>query len=153
MIAEKVKYFSEGNHMEMAIKFDVIRLGTKYENNNTLNPIKSTSNGTIIGFGDTIYNKRFTTFGNNLVSFLLNDNDFIQVLGKKLRRRFPNVWCTLGYYLEDFKINSNHEALFNEYINLQRSYFQMPCTELELGKSSYRDLRDWKSIMKYRVGI
>ena len=153
MIAEKVKHFSEGNHMEMSIKFDVIRLGTKYENNNALNPIKSTSNGTIIALGDTLNNKRFTSFGNNLASFLLNDNDLIQVLGKKLRRRFPNVWCTLGCYLEDFKINSDLETLFNEYLNLQRAYFQMPCTELELGKSSYGDLRDWKSIKKYSVGI
>jgi hypothetical protein len=152
MITDKIKLFLEQNDAEMSIRFDVVRLGTKYESDNTLNPIKGTSNGTIIAFGDTIHNKRFTEFGNNLVYFLLNGKDSNSILGRKFRRRFPTVWCTMGYYVRDFKIKSNLESLFKKHVNLEGAFFQMPCGELELGKSCYKDLRDWKSIKRFHMG-
>jgi len=152
IIADKIKLFSEQIDAELSIKFDVVRLGTKYESNSTLNPIKNTSNGTIIAFGDTIQNKIFTDFGNNLASFLLNCRDLSPLLGRKFRRRFPTVWSTLGYYVRDFKIRSNLELLFNEYVNLESALFQMPCGELELGKSCFKDLRDWNLIKRFRIG-
>ncbi len=153
VITQQVKQFTEETHLEMMIKFDVIRLGTKYENNNNLKPVKGTSNGTLIALGDTIRNKAFTTFGNNLASVLTKDEDLNPVLGKNFRRRFPTVWCTMGHYTKNFKIMGKLEALFNEYLNLESSYFESPCHELELGKSCYKDLRDWKSISKFCIKL
>lgn len=151
IIAQKVNQFTEETHMEMMIKFDAIRLGTKYENNNNLKPVKGTSNGTLIAFGDMNLNKGFTTFGNNLASVLTNDEDLNPVLGKNFRRRFPTVWCTMGHYTKNFKITRKLEALFNKYLDLDSSYFESPCRELELGKSCYKDLRDWKRIQTFSI--
>jgi hypothetical protein len=136
---------------KMNIKLDLIRLGTKYEKNNTLKPVNGVSNGTVIAFGDSPSNIRFTTFGNKLTSFLLKDEDLNKVLGKKFRRRFPTVWCTMGHYTTDFEITRELEMIFDEYKELDSDFFQMPCPELELGSSHYKDLRDWKPMQKYSI--
>ena len=47
---ELINLLTIGKHAEMNIKLDLVRLGTKYENNNTLNPVYGVSNGTVIGF-------------------------------------------------------------------------------------------------------
>lgn len=153
MVKEKINQFSEKTPMEMKITFDVIRLGTKYENNNALKPIKGISNGTIISYGDTICNEPFVTFGNNLASFLSNDKDLNPILGQRFRRKFPTVWCTMGHYTKDFKISPKLEAIFHDYMNFESSYFESSCRELELGKSCYKDLRDWKPLKKFRIGF
>ena len=153
IVTEKINQFSEEIPMEMNINFDVIRLGTKYERNNALKPINGISNGTIISYGDKIRNEGFVTFGNNLASFLSNNKDLNPVLGKRFRRRFPTVWCTMGHYSEDFRISAKLEAIFHEYTNLESSYFESPCQELELGKSCYKDLRDWKPVKKFHIGF
>jgi hypothetical protein len=150
-IAEKIKQYSERTQGEMNVKFDLIRLGTKYENNKTLKPVKGTSNGTIIAVGDTINNKGFTTLGNNLASFLSNDQDLNPVLGNRFRRRFPTVWCTMGYFTRDFMITSEVELLFNDYRNLDQDQFRIPCYDLELGTSCYKDLRDWKRVKRFSL--
>lgn len=151
VISERIKQYSEAAQGEMKVKFDVIRLGTKYENNNTLIPVNGVSNGTIIAFGDSLRNSGFTTFGNKLTSFLLNDEDLNPILWKKFRRRFPTVWCTMGHYTRDFKITSELEMIFNEYLNLDSVNFDIPCYELDLGKSCYKDLRDWKPLRKFPI--
>jgi len=56
---------------KMSVEFDLIRLGTKHENNNTLKPVHGVSNGTIIAFGDNLHNTDFIGFGNELVSFFI----------------------------------------------------------------------------------
>jgi hypothetical protein len=147
----KIKEFSEGMEPKMNIKLDLIRLGTKYEKNNTLKPVNGVSNGTVIAFGDSPSNIRFTSFGNKLTSFLLKDEDLNKVLGKKFRRRFPTVWCTMGHYTTDFEITRELEMIFDEYKELDSDFFQMPCPELELGSSHYKDLRDWKPMQKYSI--
>ena len=116
-----------------------------------MKPVEGVSNGTVIAFGDCLSNSEFNTFGNTLASILLRDNDLNNALGKKFRRRFPTVWCTMGNYTSDFKITRELEMMFNGYLNLNRAYFEIPCYELELGKSCYKDLRDWKRIQTFSI--
>jgi hypothetical protein len=42
-----------------------------YEHGSSLKPVCGVSNGTIRGYGGTLPNKDFVTFGNELCSFLL----------------------------------------------------------------------------------
>jgi hypothetical protein len=150
-IEEKIEQFSEEMGANMNVKFDLIRLGTKYQNGSTLKPVSGVSNGTVIAFGDKVYNAGFTAFGNKLASFLSKYEDLSYTLGRKFRRRFPTVWCTMGHYTTDFRITSEHEKLFNQYKVLDDDYFHLSCSELELGKSSYKDLRDWRLIEKFSI--
>jgi len=136
---------------KMSVEFDLIRLGTKHENNNTLKPVHGVSNGTIIAFGNNLRNTDFINFGNELVSFLSKDQKLNSILGTKFRRRFPTVWCTMGHYTTDFRITIELEKLFNQYKNLDSTHFRIPCSELELGSSHYKDLRDWKRIDRFSI--
>jgi hypothetical protein len=151
IIPKKINEFIELTRTELNVKFDLIRLGTKYKNNGTLCPVNGVSNGTIIAFGDCATNKRFTTYGNELNSFLLGDRNLNAMLGKSFRRRFPTVWCTMGNYTRDFMITDHLETIFNKYQNLNNVLFGMPCLELELGLSHYKDLRDWKPIQNFTL--
>lgn len=148
-VMEKIRHFCDVKMNQMWVRFNLIRLGTKYEDDNDLKPVPDISNGTLIAFGDCLYNTEFTTFGNTLVSFLLDDGKLNSILGSGFRRRFPSVWCTMGYYVTDFKITTKVEKMLNKYRYLEIERFHIPCTELELGKSHYRDLRDWKTIRKF----
>jgi hypothetical protein len=150
-IREKINQFIELTQTNLEVNFNVIRLGTKYENTNTLKPVSGVSNGTIIAFGNCVHIRSFTSFGNNLSSFLISDKNLRTVLGKRFRRRFPTVWCTMGYYTTDFVIAKDLETLFDKYKKLNNDFFQIPCSELELGSSHYKDLRDWKRIQKFSV--
>ncbi len=150
-IAEKIKQYSERTQGEMNVKFDLIRLGTKYENNKTLKPVWGVSNGTVIAFGNSLHSRGFIGFGNKLASFLLQDQTICYFLGKKFRRRFPTVWCTMGHHTKDFKITPELEKLFGEYKKLDSDFFQIACPELELGSSHYKDLRDWKRIQTFSI--
>ena len=152
VIKSKIEHYAEQKKLEdMNVKFDNIRLGTKYQNSSTLDKVNGTSNGTIIAFGSTKHNAVFTNFGNGLARFLLDDRELMPVIGKKFRRRFPTVWCTMGYYTTDFEIPKDLETLFNKYKKLNNAFFQNPRCELELGTSNYKDLRDWKSIQNFTL--
>ena len=150
LVKEKIKEFCE-KRCTMNLKLDMIRLGTMYERNSSLNPVFGVSNGTIIGYGDTLPNKNIVTLGNELCSFLLKDKILCSILGKNFRRKFPTVWCTMGHYTKDFKITTELERLFNQHKTLNRKYFSMSCDELELVRSCYKDLRDWKPIQKFTL--
>ena len=151
-IKEKINEFCEKTLAnQMAVKFDLLRLGTKYEHLNSLKQIPNYSNGTVIAIGSCRSNKRFTTFGNNLCSYLLKDKNLWKVLGKKFRRRFPTVWCTLGHYTTDFKVTIDLETLFSKFQNLHEPFFEIPCCDFELGTSHYKDLRDWKRTEKFSL--
>ena len=52
-ITKKINEFIELTRTELNVKFELIRLGTKYENNDTLYPVYGASNGTIIAYGDS----------------------------------------------------------------------------------------------------
>jgi hypothetical protein len=150
-IIKKISEFIELTRIELNIKFELIRLGTKCENTDTLYPVYGTSNGTIIEYGDSISNKEFTTYGNELIGFLLLDRNLNSILGKPFRRRLPTVWCRLANYTRDFTITNHLETLFNKYKNLNEALLQIPCLELELGFSHYKDLRDWKPIQNFTL--
>lgn len=151
-IKEKINEFCEKTlEKQMTVKFDILRLGTKYENISNLKPAPDLSNGTVIAIGSCRSNKRFTTFGNNLCSFLLKDKNLRKVLGKKFRRRFPTVWCTMGHYTTDFKITINLETFFSKFQNLYEPFFEIPCYDFELGMSHYKDLRDWRRTGKFSL--
>ena len=49
-IREKINQFIELTQTDLEVNFNVIRLGTKYENKNTLKPVSGVSNGTIIAY-------------------------------------------------------------------------------------------------------
>lgn len=151
IITDRIGQFAEKWQEEMQVKFDLIRLGTKYTNGDTLIPISGVSNGTVIAFGNCTSNYSFISFGNNLSSFLISDENLTKVLGNKFRRRFPSVWCTMGYYTTDFKISDGLEVLFNGYLNLDNEKFQFSCYELELGRSCYKHLRDWIPVQKFSL--
>ena len=135
----------------MTVKFDLLRLGTKYEHSSNLTPLPNHSNGTVIAIGSCSSNKKFTTFGNNLCSYLLKDKSLRRVLGKRFRRRFPTVWCTMGHYTTDFKVTIEFETLFSKFQNLFEPFFEIPCYDFELGTSHYKDLRDWKQTEKFSL--
>jgi hypothetical protein len=150
-IIQKINEFILLAGTDLSVKFDQIRLGTEYEDKDSLKPAFGYSNGTVIAFGNSNCNNKFITFGNKLTSFLIQDRNLNTLLGEAFRRRFPTVWCTMGYFTGDFTITKKLESLFKKYENLDENLFRMPCFELELGLSHYKDLRDWKSLRKFKM--
>jgi hypothetical protein len=148
-ITQKIDDFIALTQTDLNVRFDMIRLGTKYEKKDCLKPVYGVSNGIVIAFGNSTSNKKFNVYGNKLISFLIRDRNLSTVMGKTFRRRFPTVWCTMGYYTRDFTITKKLEALFSKYDNLDKSIFTIPCFELELGLSHYKDLRDWKPLKRF----
>ena len=74
-VRQEIKEFSEGMDARMNVKFELTRLGTKYENSNTLKPVYGVSSGTIIAVGEIEYNMNFITCGNKLASSLVKDEN------------------------------------------------------------------------------
>lgn len=150
-VRQKIQQHCEEEEGERKnIKFDMVRLGTKYQDNNSLIPINGISNGTVIAIENN-QSKDFTWYGNKLASFMLNDEKLKSILGRAFRRRFPTVWCTLGYYNMDSNVTVDIEHIFNEYRNLANDDYEISFCELELGISNYRDHRDWKLIQKFEL--
>ena len=147
----KINEFIKIRQTNLSVKLDLIRLGTKYEGMASLKPISGVSNGTVIAFGNSNSNKKFNAYGNKLISFLKRDGILNALLGDTFRRRFPTVWCTMGYYTRDFTITNKLESLFSKYDKLDEALFRIPCFDLELGLSHYKDLRDWKSLRKFKL--
>ncbi len=150
-IREKIQQYCEEEKGDRKnIKFDMVRLGTKYQDNNLLIPIDGISNGTVIAIGNN-QSMDFICYGNKLLSFMLNDEKLKSILGRNFRRKFPTVWSTLGYYSKDSNVTADIENIFNEYRNLGNNDYEISFSELELGKSNYRDHRDWKLIQKFEL--
>jgi hypothetical protein len=140
-------------HGEIIISFNEIRPGTMYLKNKVGTPIHGMSNGTVIAAGDVPTNKDFYNYSNQLGSFLLKDKKIESILGSNFRRKFPMVWCTLGYYKKknEFKIDKELEGIFKKYNNLQEGRFKVPLYEIALVESKYKNLRYPKLVQKYRV--
>jgi hypothetical protein len=150
-IRNKVKQFSRKQRVKMLnIKFDAVRPGTMYSANNTLKPIDGVSNGTVIAVGDVSQNVGFYNYGNQLTSFLLKDKKVKSILGANFRRKFPTIWCTLGYYNKknNFKIGTDLEDIFKQYNHLNGNDFNIPISEISLVTSKYKNLRYPKLIQK-----
>jgi len=95
------------------------------------------SNGTVIAIGDVVKNEDFCNYSNQLSSFLLKDKKIESILGANFRRKFPTVWCTLGYYNKQkgFRIGNDLEHIFRQYYNLNNNDFRFPISEISLVKS------------------
>jgi hypothetical protein len=153
-IRKKIQQFSRKKQdSKIAISFDKVRPMTMYLENNTLKPLHGMSNGTVIAVGDVVKNEDFCNYSNQLSSFLLKDKNIESVLGASFRRKFPTVWCTLGYYNKQkgFKIGNDLEDIFRQYEDLSCNDFRFPVTEILLVKSKYKNLRYPKLIQKIRL--
>jgi len=158
LIQEKIHQFSKQNQVKkIDIGFDCIRPGATYTSGKTLAPLQNVSNGTVIAFGDVAKNVDFCNYSNKLTLFLLSDEKIRSKLGANFRRKFPSVWCTLGYYDKKriFKVDKRLEKIFNHYSNLSNNVFKFnfkfPISEIALVKSKYKNLRYPKFIQKYQL--
>ena len=153
-IRKKIQQFSRKKpNSKISISFDKLRPGAMYLENNTLKPLHGLGNGTIIAVGDVIKNEDFCNYSNQLSSFLLKDKNIESVLGANFRRKFPTVWCTLGYYNKQkgFKIGNDLEYIFRQYDDLNSNDFRFPITDISLVKSKYKNLRYPKLLQKIRL--
>jgi len=123
-----------------------------YSESKMLRPLHGMSNGTVIAVGDVVKNEDFFNYSNQLVSSLLKDEKIESVLGANFRRKFPTVWCTLGYYNKqnEFKIGNDLEYIFRRYGDLSGYGFRFPVSEISLVKSKYKNLKYPKLIQKIR---
>jgi hypothetical protein len=154
VIRRKIQEFSrKGRDNMITISFDGVRPGTMYSENKTLTPVHGMSNGTVIAVGDVGKNKDFSNYSNQLSSFLLTDKTIESILGVNFRRKFPMVWCTLGYYNKEneFKIGNDLEYIFRQYEHLNGNDFRFPISEISLVKSNYKNLRYPRLIQKFRL--
>jgi hypothetical protein len=151
---KKIQQFSRKKRDgKITISFQVVRPGTLYFKNNTLRPSHGMSNGTVIAIGDVVKNEDLCNYSNQLSSFLLKDKTINSILGANFRRKFPTVWCTLGYYSKQkaFRIGNDLEHIFKQYYNLNNNDFRFPISEISLVKSKYKNLRYPKVIQKFRL--
>ena len=153
-IRRKVQQFTRKQRIKLLnIKFDVIRLGTMYLENKTLVPVDGISNGIVIAVGDVTQNEEFYNYSNDLTSFLLRDKKVRSILGANFRRKFPTVWCTLGYYNKknNFIIGTALEDIFKQYNRLNSNAFNMAISEISLVRSKYKNLRYPKLVQKFKL--
>ena len=152
-IQKRILQFSNSSGGKLTIRFDSIRPGTMYTRSQPTMPIDKLSNGTVIAFGDVGKNQDFCNYANSLGSYLLQDSKTKTALGHNFRRKFPTVWCTLGYYnkIGGFKIGKHLEAVFNDLQHLDGPDFNNSISEISLVKSRYKNLRYPKLIQKYRL--
>jgi len=124
-----------------------------YSENKTLKPLHGIGNGTVIAVGDVVENEDFCNYSNQLGSFLLKDKKIKSILGANFRRKFPTVWCTLGYYnkQKEFKIDNDLEYIFRQNDDLNSNDFRFPISDISLVKSKYKNLRYPKLIQKFRL--
>ena len=153
-IRKKIQQFSRKKRDgKITICFQVVRPGTMYFENNTLRPSHGMSNGTVIAIGDVVKNEDFCNYSNQLSSFLLKDKNTESILGVNFRRKFPTIWCTLGYYNKKkaFRIGNDLEHIFKQYYNLNNNDFRLSFSEISLVNSKYKNLRYPKLIQKFRL--
>ena len=152
-IRKKIQQFLNQNRIKkLDIKFESVRPGTMYSEGNTLRPLQKISNGTVIASGEVNQNKDFFNYSNSLGLFLLSDKKIKSILGADFRRKFPSVWCTLGYYKRktNFKIDNSLEKIYNRYSDLTAyDFFNFSVFEISLVVSNYKNLRYPKLIQKF----
>lgn len=153
-IRERIRQFSRiRKHNKITISFEGIRLGTMYTKGEIKNPVCGMSNGTVIAIGNVANNEEFYKFGNNLTCFLLIDDKTKSILGANFRRKFPSVWCTLGYYNKKdiFRVNSDLENILSKNQNLSAKLDKFSISEISLVKSKFKNLRYPEIIQTYKI--
>jgi hypothetical protein len=152
-IRRQIQLFTESKKVKILnIKLDSIRPGSMYFGNRTLKPINGVSNGTVIATGDVSHNNEFSNYVNSLTKYLLNNRNIKSILGKNFRRKFPNLWITLGYYnkKDKFKVDTVLEDMFKQYQKLDND-FNFPISEISLVISKYKNLRYPTLIKKFHI--
>lgn len=154
-IQERLRTFFKNSRTKgLTISLDTIRPGAFYSKNR-FSPTNGMGNGTVIAFGNVDTNRFFFNFTNQLTCFLLADKYIRSVLGLRFRRKFPNVWCTLGYYdtNHEFTIGSKLEKLFKQYDYSERKGddTRFTLSEISLVKSHYKNLRHPTFLEKFKV--
>lgn len=154
-IRKKIHQFVNQNRIKkLNIKFESVRPGTMYSEGKTLRPLHKISNGTVIASGEVNQNKDFFNYSNSFGLFLLNDKKTKSILGANFRRKFPSVWCTLGYYerKSNFRIDNSLEKIFGQYSDLTgNDFFNFSVSEISLVVSNYKNLRYPKLIQKFSL--
>jgi len=147
------QFFSKKRNGKITIRFDQVRPGTMYMEDKIPRPLDGMSNGTVIAIGDVVKNEDFCNYSNQLGSFLLNDKNIKSILGANFRRKFPTVWCTLGYYNKQngFIVGNELEYIFKHYYDLNTNDFTFTASEISLVKSKYKNLRYPKLIQKFTL--
>jgi hypothetical protein len=151
-IKRQIQLFTKSRKVTLTINLDSIRPGSSYPGNSTLKPVEGLGNGTVIAIGDASHNIEFSNYANSLSKYLSNNKNTKSILGKNFRRKFPNVWITLGYYnkKDNFKIDTVLEDIFKKYEKLDND-FRFPISEISLVKSKYKNLRYPKIIKKFQL--
>jgi hypothetical protein len=153
-ILTRVEQFSRRTKdNKIIISFNEVRPGSRYLGNKTMIPLRGMSNGTVVAVGDVIKNEKFCNYSNQLTSYLLGDKKIKSELGSDFRRKFPTIWCTLGYYNKKskFKISNALETLFSEYQDLDIASNMVHICEISLVKSKYKNLRYPKILRKFQI--
>jgi len=153
-IQKKIQQFFRKNQAgKITITFGEVRPGTMYPEDKFLTPMHGVSNGTVVAVGHVTENEKFYNYSNKLTLFLLGDKKVKSILGANFRRKFPTVWCTLGYYnkQKEFKIRNDLEYIFRQHVNLNDTDFKFPISEISLVKSNYKNLRYPKLIQKFEL--
>lgn len=151
-IQKRISQYSQKYRVKtLDIKFDSVRPGTMYAVNQTMKPIDKISNGTVIAAGDVAQNQHFCNYSNNLGTYLLEDDKIKSALGANFRRKFPAVWCTMGYYnkKKSFRIGKDLESIFSDFSMLEDTDFEIAISEISLVKSKYKNLRYPQLIQKF----
>jgi hypothetical protein len=94
----------------LQLQFDCIRPGTWRGKNKNL--VNNCSDGTVIATGAMAAadNKKFCDIGSHLARYLRNKLDYI--FERDFTRKFPTLWCTLGYFdCPDFQLDISPELL------------------------------------------
>lgn len=153
-IRGKIQDFSKQHRIKkFNIIFNTVRPGTMYSGSSLLGPVQEVSNGTVIAVGDVAQNADFCKYSNNLGLFLLKDKKIKLALGADFRRKFPTVWCTLGYYdrKRKFKIGKDLHDILYKYSNLEGNEFNYDVSKISLVMSRYKNIRYPKLLQKYQL--
>jgi hypothetical protein len=97
----------------LRLQFDCIRPGT-WRSSKNKKIVNDCSDGTVIATGNLTVadNKKFCELGRRLADHLRNELNYI--FEQNFTRKFPTLWCTLGYFdCVDFEISPELSDLFN----------------------------------------
>lgn len=139
---------SSNYELTFKLEFSLIRSGTWHGINSI--QIPNASNGTVVAIGEltSVGNKKFADLADELESYLKRELECI--FGQEFTRKFPNLWCTLGYFdCDDFSIDSKFVDTFNEWNPLDKSLATITVSELQLVKYRLKSLNGYDSILRF----
>ena len=141
------KYIDQQRFGALRLEFDCIRPGTwRLGKNKKL--LNNCSNGTVIATGNiaAAVNKKFCEIGRSLSKYLRNELDYI--FEPDFTRKFPTLWCTLGYFdCADFDIS---DELLNLFIAVKKLNITLNIDQLSMFEFYSRTL---ERSTRYRIPL